>query len=1039
MYDVSNMVLLHHGEVQSGGGMFRKRSSYLVLTHTYLLRFKSQVKAAESFSAITSSLGRTNTNRHSRLSSAGSIHEGSAPFAESCTGIPLDHVVAIYKLDDGKPYFTIEIAHLDEESNQSTTMSLQLNDPREADLWLSSIRAAITKSRLADPAPPLRKTVEYLVKAVEYECDYDPNHFRMFKVVQRATKSGGRSSAEDLTKITSNICYLVIGIQKLHLIPLPRAAKYSSTSSLSEFSGVSHGIAALTSVFVQSDEDAFQLAFRIPFQQTSNLYLASSSVSDITLWLRQAADFLRPAWLEVPFNWQVPRSIEDSLLPVPHPDEDHLCFDRTLTAYCVGYNVDPSQIRYSVDYMCEDAPNFVLLTPSNPRRSKYTALELLCIMRALRYNETFYSITFNDIDLGCLHGLYDHLGSEHMLWTTRSGTPLKLPQKDQSWLLVQELQSLVLKSKRLRRLSFSGCLSRRPNDEGDVRDPGSGICEAIFPLCAQQLTNVDWITLNGINLAEIDIDYIYAAAIEKVCHFRAIDLGRCNLVDQSLKTVMQGLVHQEETLESIDISGNAARLNPEVVGRQISRFQRIRKLNLSNSQLCVGLESIVESSTLLQWKLEEVHLSRTALNEESITALQNYLAHDQSSLLRTLQLDQCQLSGKAVAGILQAMSSRSETPRNLHLYVSENKLELGHDKLVQAFGRSLTPTHITMQMLEYTNEQNYQNIICALGSNTSLKYLDISRTSLPMDAGEETCHVLKHMLEENDTLEELNISGEETHLEAVTLGPGLRDALKGLEKNRSIKVFRVEHQVLGLPGANALATILEKNSTLRELYCEDNGINLQAFTALVNAMKTNTTVYYLPDMDKDRAWSRQRVDREIESLRDSVTLPTTSSTKGTVRRAFSGAIIGGRSLAGRGADRSANSSGYSEQDIQAAVASLDQRWNAEVARLRRYLRRNYCLAHGLPLDEEATSSPVGPFGIVETDDSLSKALELARLDRTPMAEFDLQLGHAMDFSEKALPPTPSDGELSKSEEEYSEKLIDVEEEDYHDGGLMMAP
>lgn len=1021
--------------------MFRKRNTYLVLTHTHLLRFKTQARAAEAFASITTSLGRSNTNRHSRLSSNGSSIYENPVSTDSCTGIPLDQVVAIYNLDDGKPYFTIEIAHLDEESNQASTMSLQLNDPRESDIWLSSIRAAITKSRITEPVPPLRKTVEYLVRAVEAECDYDPNHFRLFKVVQRATKSGVRSSSEDLAKLTSNVCYLVIGFQKVHLVPLPRTAKASSNTSLSDLNSASYGITCLTSVAIQSCDDAFQLTFRIPLQQSSTWYLASSCVNDVALWLRQTAEFLRPTWLELPFQWHVPQALEDSLLPVPAPEEeDHLCFDRTLTAYCVGYNVDPSRIRYTVDYSCEDAPGFELLTPNNPRRSRYTVLELLAIMRALRYNESFHSIAFRNIDLSCLHGLCDQHGSEHLLWTTRSGTPLKIPLKENSWLLVQEIQSLALKSKRLRRLDFTECLKRNPVDEDSLRDPGCGICEAIFPLCGQQLTNVDWIVLHGLNLAEIDIDYLYAAAIEKSCHFRAIDLGYCGLKDQSLKTVVQGLVYQEETFESIDISGNVARVNPDIIGRQIGRFQRIRKINLSNTQLCAGLEGIVESSTFLQWRLEDVTLSRTPLNDQSVTALATYLSDSKSSTLRTLQLDECQLSGKDVATILKAMASGRKSPRNLHLYVSENKLESHHDMLVQAIGRSLTPTHLTMQMLEYSKEQNFQNLICAFSTNTTLKYLDISRTSLPVDASEETCHLLQDMMATNNTLEELHISGEESHLEAVTLGAGFRNALKGLEKNKSIKIFRVEHQVLGLPGANTLASVLQKNSTLREVHCEDNQISLQAFTCLVNAMKTNTSVCHIPNMDRDRAWSRQRVDREVESLRESVSPITPTSTKTTVRRAFSGAMTGGRSFSGRGVEKApALPPGYTEQDVQAAVASLDQKWDMEVERLQRYLRRNYCLQHGISLTDASSTSPTLQHSKVAAEESLVRALEVARMDRTPKAEFDLQLGQESEDEAYSGKGAESDGGGGVARSEYSEKLIDINEGDHAGGGLEMGP
>ena len=42
--------VIHHGEVQTTGGLFKKKKEYLVLTERHLVRFKTQQKAAEIFS-----------------------------------------------------------------------------------------------------------------------------------------------------------------------------------------------------------------------------------------------------------------------------------------------------------------------------------------------------------------------------------------------------------------------------------------------------------------------------------------------------------------------------------------------------------------------------------------------------------------------------------------------------------------------------------------------------------------------------------------------------------------------------------------------------------------------------------------------------------------------------------------------------------------------------------------------------------------------------------------------------------------------------
>jgi hypothetical protein len=154
-------------------------------------------------------------------------------------------------------------------------------------------------------------------------------------------------------------------------------------------------------------------------------------------------------------------------------------------------------------------------------------------MRALRYNESFHSISLKDINLHSMHGLHDSYGIDHiasstragMLYSTYFGTRLtKLGLSIQKYfnirpqersVLYQEVQALALKSGRLKRMDFSGCLPRRrPKDTFDVegqeveKDPGCEIVAALLPLCRGQLTNVSWIILSGIELGETDLDDI---------------------------------------------------------------------------------------------------------------------------------------------------------------------------------------------------------------------------------------------------------------------------------------------------------------------------------------------------------------------------------------------------------------------------------------------------------------------------------------------------------------------------------------------------
>ncbi|EGC45283.1 leucine rich repeat domain-containing protein [Histoplasma capsulatum var. duboisii H88] len=974
---------LHHGEVQTTGGMWRKKSQYLVLTDTHLVRFKSQSKAAELFPSIPASWGRnslvlTSTNRQSMVSIASFQDPQLATYADLAAGIPLNSIVAVYKLDDGRPYFSIEVCHMDERSPKPLSFQLQFNDPEESGLWLAGIRAAAEQARAIDPPMFDQKSVEYVARALELERDYDPDCFRMYKVVQRvATKSGGRSSNDDFAKLTSNVCYLAIGVHKIHLIPLPKSSNRGSVTSITELDmNMSFGFMTLTSVSIQGGDDAFQLVFRAPLCHPFGLYLSSSFSSEIAILMRQRVEWLRPEWLQQPFGFNVPQHVEDQVAPLMYVDQDHGGFDRTLTAYCAAYDVDTSNIRYTIDYACDDAPCFRLLHPASGKdRRRYSALELLAVMRSLRYNESFVTISFMDINLDVLHSLRDPCGIDIDAATTRSNLAIRLPGQENMSILSQEIRALCLKNKRLRKLDFSFCLTRQPATNRGALDPGCGIPEAIFPLCRRQLTNVDWVVLNGIKLGDSDLDYLVDAASQKSSHLRALEVSHCGISIHDLDLILSTITAQDNTLESVDISGVQGRLSPELFQQQIGYFAHIRKINLSHISRTTGPEPLIAPETLLNWRLEELSLSHTAVNEQTVDSVAAYLASPRSSTLRNLRLDQCGLTGRDVAVFLHSMTNDSGEPRNIHLHVSENRLHVEYSLLVDAIANDKTPTHLTMRMMEFQKEDHFRRLLDAVRKNMTLKYLDISKASLPYDAGPETCKALRLMFEENNSIEELDISGEYAHLDVARFGIGLNQALTGLKKNTSLRVLKIEHQRLGLQGANTLASVLEENGTLFEVYCDNNEINLQSFTVLVNGLQKNKKLLHLPSMVRDREQCLERVRREIESVSQNSSNTGGSKTT-TIRKTLQAAVSGGATSSGNKLVKPAPASVQQgnphtttfssplasstpilasttthphalRHDVQAVLQSLGQKWDIEVQRLQRYLVRNYNLAHGL--------------------------------------------------------------------------------------------
>jgi hypothetical protein len=304
-----------------------------------------------------------------------------------------------------------------------------------------------------------------------------------------------------------------------------------------------------------------------------------------------------------------------------------------------------------------------------------------------------------------------------------------------------------------------------------------------------------------------------------------------------------------------------------------------------------------------------------------------------SDELACLPLDQCNLTGTHVAILMRSMSRVAGQARDLYLHVSANRLEKGNSEIVKAIEENFTPSHFIMRMVEYQTESRFRQLLQALQKNTTIRSLDISKASLPYDAGEDTCEALQILFEENTTLEELDISGEHAHLEVARFGIGLSRALEGLKKNKALKSLTIEYQNLGLEGANTLSSVLEENTTLTHIFCEHNDINLSGFTVLVNAVARNFSVLYIPLMIEDQA---EAVRSMTSGLGEPLAAATTKSGNGVMKSSMRRTLALGTQKRGPG----------TLQDIDSAVELLNYSWQQQGERLAIFLQRNMEIADG---------------------------------------------------------------------------------------------
>jgi len=300
-------------------------------------------------------------------------------------------------------------------------------------------------------------------------------------------------------------------------------------------------------------------------------------------------------------------------------------------------------------------------------------------------------------------------------------------------------------------------------------------------------------------------------------------------------------------------------------------------------------------------------------------------------------MDQCGLNGEHVALLMHAMTKTPGEARNLELHVSSNRLEKGIGEIVKAIETNHAPSHLFLRMIEFNKEEHFRRLLQALRMNTTIRSLDISKASLPYDAGPDTCEAMRLVFAENKTLEELDISGEQAHLEVTRFGIGLNHALTGLKSNNSLKILRIEYQNLGLEGANTLSSVLEENKGLTHIFCEHNDINLQGFTILVNALANNHSLLVLPFMKDDQNLSMRRMNISMrDSRRIAHAARQENIVKGSVRRR----------LTTLGVTKPAKQE-LTPQDVDDVVRVLNERWENEMNRLTMFLQRNNDIAAGV--------------------------------------------------------------------------------------------
>ena len=148
------------------------------------------------------------------------------------------------------------------------------------------------------------------------------------------------------------------------------------------------------------------------------LELASFSYRSIIRVFRTADRYLKPVW---PNLWQTTeifhvKGLEE--LRYLLPSDDFGSVRRTLDAYTAAYGC--RAVKWEINWKTRFPPEFRVLPAEDG--SRYSPLQLLAVLRALRYNDYFQSLSFRDVDLGPLWSVHDPFSSTkaHVAYLSRS-------------------------------------------------------------------------------------------------------------------------------------------------------------------------------------------------------------------------------------------------------------------------------------------------------------------------------------------------------------------------------------------------------------------------------------------------------------------------------------------------------------------------------------------------------------------------------------------------------------------------------------------
>lgn len=385
----------------------------------------------------------------------------------------------------------------------------------------------------------------------------------------------------------------------------------------------------------------------------------------------------------------------------------------------------------------------------------------------------------------------------------------KSPKTQSQTMLGNELYSMILSNKKLRKLDLTNC------NIGTTGTPTSALSAIGRAMQTGQL-GLSSIFIGQNFLTQKDL-YAFIAGIKKNRGaVRKLSVANCQLEQQQINLLLDIFTTcSPEHFNTIDISNNQPHVNPEKLDLLLRRAKNLKTLRIRKTDF--PIESLMLGVT----NLRHLDVGGTRLTDQRVSALCSYIKSRAFNNLEILSIDDCCLNGFHFQDIF--LSIYQSCNDHVHLNAGSNpicKENCSLSKFYQSILQSEGPSSLSLARTEWDNT-SLSNLLDCLRANNVIRHLDLAYIQLSTKVSEDTVRKLAALFEHNKTLEELILVGEETQLGNFGLGKLIAQALA---KNNTLKKLNVTGNLIGDTGALHLAEMLKVNKTLKSLEIDDNKV-----------------------------------------------------------------------------------------------------------------------------------------------------------------------------------------------------------------------